>query len=166
MKNPIIKLFAGAVLTAAAGLNFSFAMTGTVPDYQKLLTAADVAKVSGIQGVKLIDKDPKKGAGGDLNFAKPDGKIVLIVFFEKVSPDEFRKEEKSKSFQSMFYGPVAGIGDAAYEGPKKGDRYMFAFLKGTAWITVSSFFNLPKSMKPILSQKQLRDIAGIIISRL
>jgi hypothetical protein len=36
--------------------------------YNDYLTAADIEKVSGMTGVKLIPKDPSKGAGGNLNF--------------------------------------------------------------------------------------------------
>lgn len=65
------------VLACAASAASGLAAPGgapqaTNPEYAKLLTPADVQKVTGLQ-VKMVPYDPKSGAGGDLNFALEDG---------------------------------------------------------------------------------------------
>ena len=48
-------------------------------DYESLLTIKDVEDVSGMQGVKLVPRNPQVGAGGELNFALADGTLLLMV---------------------------------------------------------------------------------------
>lgn len=50
-----------------------------------LLKIADVEAATGLKGLKLVPKDPMKGAGGTLNFADADGKLVLLVMIEPMS---------------------------------------------------------------------------------
>jgi len=44
-----------------------------------LLTAADVEKVVGASGVTSVPRMSQPGAGGDLNFAGPDGKLLVMI---------------------------------------------------------------------------------------
>lgn len=130
--------------------------------YDKVLTGADVTKVTGITGIKPVDKGAVQGAFGQLNFTGSDGKVALVVTIETSNPKDFAKTAKTKSFQSLYVGPLKGVGDLTYESPVTGERYMVAFMKGTHWITVSSSLNY-STMKPVISMKQLREIAAIII---
>ena len=130
----------------------------------KLLTPADVAKISGIAGIKTVPKNPAKSAGGDLNFAKPNNELVLMAIFQTVDPKDLAKNCQTKSFRDVYVGPVTpGVGDAAYESPAQGERTVLTFLKGNHWVTLGTYFN-PMTMKPLLSQKQLRELAAIIIA--
>ncbi len=52
---------------------------GQQADYEKLLTIEEVESVTGIEGIKLVPRNPQIGAGGELNFALADGSMVLMV---------------------------------------------------------------------------------------
>ena len=152
----------------AAGLSFTLCtltisvLAASSPN-DALLTVGDVAKVTGVRGLKIVPKDPTKRMIGDMNFIREDGIKILSVTFEIVDLKEFAKTKKSDSFKSAFRGPVKGIGDEAYDGPPKMDPFILSVLKGTHWVTISTSFDIKKGMKPILTQDQLKKIAEIII---
>jgi hypothetical protein len=128
----------------------------------KLLPVADVAKVTGIQGLKSAAKDPTKHMIGDLNFVRPDGKRILSVVFETVDLKAYAQAKQSSSFKSAYSGPVKGIGDEAFEGPPKMASFILSVRKGTHLMTISTDLNY-ETMKPLLTQEQLKKIAAIII---
>jgi len=135
---------------------------GRSADFKKLLTINEVEKVTGIQGIQLVPRDPTKGAGGDLNFALKDGTVLLIVLIQDSSMYNAWKKQ-----QGFFHASVSNLGDEAFEGPSIGKyRYILVFCEGKQAFSLSSFFNLKAGGKPFLNQEQLRDIAKIIISRL
>lgn len=158
----------GMCTILATGLSFAlYILTISILEANSpndaLLTVADVAKVTGVKGLKMYPKDPTKHMIGDINFIRPDGIKILSVTFETVDLKEFAKTKKSDSFNSAFRGPVKGIGDEAYDGPPKMDPFILSVLKGTHWMTISTSFDMKKGMKPILTQEQLKKIAEIII---
>ncbi|MGD0589591.1 MAG: hypothetical protein ABSA44_02175 [Bacteroidota bacterium] len=128
----------------------------------KLLSIAEVAKVTGIQGLKIASKDPSKHMIGDLNIVKPDGKRLLSIVFETVDLKAYAQAKQSSSFKSAYSGPVKGIGDEAYEGPPKMTSFILTVRKGTHLVTISTDLNY-ETMKPLLTQEQLKKIAAIII---
>ena len=128
----------------------------------KLLSVADVAKVSGIQGLKTAPKDPTKQMIGDINFVKPNGKRLLSVVFETVDLKAYAKAKQSSSFKTAYSGPVKGIGDEAYDGPPKMPPFILTVRKGTHLMTISTDLNY-ETMEPLLTQEQLKKIAAIII---
>lgn len=142
--------------------SFTSLNNGSVVDFQELLRVDDVEKITGINGIKLIPKDPTIGAGGDLNFAMEDNTMLLTVAIQDVSMyTEWKRQE------GFFHAVVSGIGDEAFEGPSIGeDRYILIFRKGQNAISLSSFFNMKAGGKPYLNQEQLRELAKIMISRL
>jgi len=130
-------------------------------NYQKLLTVADVESVTGLKGLKLVQRGSTAGAGGDLNFAKSDGSLLLMVEFGNA--DLFKQWKAQPGF---YNSGVAGVGDEAFNGPKGGlAPYVLFFRRGTHSVGLSSFLDTD-TMKPMLSQDQLRSIAKIILSRL
>ena len=128
----------------------------------KLLSIAEVAKITGIQGLKTAPKDPSKQMIGDLNFVKPNGKRLLSVVFEIVDLKAYAQARQSSSFKSAYNGPVKGIGDEAYEGPPKMASFILSVRKGTHLVTISTDLDY-ETMKPLLTQEQLKKIAAIII---
>ena len=129
---------------------------------EEVITVADVEKVSGLQELKLVPKNPQTGAGGDLNFAQADGSIILIVMMQKGSMYETWKNQ-----EGYFHADVKDIGDEAFEGPGFGEsRYILVFRKGGNAFSLSSFFNMQAGGEPYLSQEKLRDLAKIIVSRM
>ena len=108
-----------------------YVLVATPPE-ASLLTVADVAKVTGVQGLKMIPKDPAKKMIGDINFVRSDGVKILSVTFETVDLKEFAKTKNSDSFKNVFNGPVKGVGDEAYDGPAEdGSIYSFSSERNT-----------------------------------
>jgi len=129
---------------------------------EDLLTADDLEKVTGLHGLKLVQRDSQMGAGGDLNFALEDNTLVLMVAIQDSSMYKQWKGE-----DGLFHTSVSGIGDEAFEGPNFGElRYIFVFRKGDKAVSVTSFINMKAGGNPFLSQEQLRELAKIIIPRL
>lgn len=165
MKNTFKGITFLTVMLFLAGLNSSFSYT-TNTGLSNFLTPGDIDTVSAIRGVIETERLSKRNnGGGSLNFTNADRGQLLSVIIQVVSPEDFRELEKTKEFRSLYAGPVAEIGDAAYQGPASGDRYILSFLKGNYWITLSSYLTIP-SLKPIFDQDDLRKFANIIISRL
>lgn len=150
------------ILILALILCFSAYTYGVNFESEELLTANDVEKISGVQGIKSIPRNPVIGAGGDLNFAMEDNTLLLTVAIQDSS-----MYKQWKSEDGFFHASVSGIGDEAFDGPSVGeDRYFLIFRKGKKAISLSSFFNMQADGKPFLRQEQLRELAKIIISRL
>jgi hypothetical protein len=130
-------------------------------NYQKLLTVADVESATGLKGLKLVPRGSTAGAGGDLNFVKADGSLFLMVEFGNA--DLFKQWKAQPGF---YNSAVTGVGEEAFNGPKGGlSPYVLFFRKGSHSIGLSSFLDTD-TMKPMLSQDQLRSIAKTILSRL
>jgi hypothetical protein len=118
---------------------------------------ADVESVSGLQGFQLVARDPRKRAMGDLNFAKADGSMLLMVRFGDT--DTFKQW---KAQAGLYNAAVGGVGNEAFNGPKGTALYL---RKGSHSVSLSSFLN-SDTMKPWLSQEQLVSLAKIILSRM
>ena len=132
--------------------------------YDKYLTGADIEKISGMSGIKEVPRDPSKGAGGDLNFAGSDDKLVVMAGFQ--SADYYANYKKQKGY---FKSDVKGVGEEAFSGPASlGPEYMLVFRKGSHCITLTSFFNIggPASKPLVLTQEQLVELGKIVAERL
>ena len=152
---------------AAAALAAMFVLAGAVsavpqtsnPATAKLLTIADVESVTGVKGVKLVPKDIRRGAGGDLNFAKTDGSLLVMLIAMPGMYDMW------KSQKVLYNAAVSGVGDEAFNGPAGAIQYVIYFRKGKNSGSISSFVS-PSDMKPVLSQDQLKALAKIVNSRM
>ena len=123
------------------------------------LTVADVEKVSGLTGVKLVPRDPAKGAGGDLNFVGPEGKLLLMVRFGTAALyDTVRKG-------TTYHALVPGLGDEAFDAPPGASQYALYVKKGTKAISVTAYASTTKPYGPRLTMDQLKAIASVILSR-
>jgi hypothetical protein len=143
----------------------AWAQTGVTvnPAYAKILTAADVSKVTGLSGVVLVPRDPHKGAGGDLNFALPNGKMILLVTFL-----DTKNYNDSKAMKDVYGGEVKGVGDQAFIGKVMGMESILYFLKGGRGAALSSFIDTDHGWpgKPYVSQPQLRQLAALMLTRM
>jgi hypothetical protein len=127
----------------------------------KYLTAADVERVAGITGVRVVAKDPRKGAGGDLNFA--DGK-GLVLLLNVGSAKWFTNMKTSNNYRE----PVSGLGDEAFDGPSTeimATLYQLGFRKADNAALLTAFLDPGDPPKARLSQDQLKQLAAIAISR-
>ena len=138
------------------------AVEESVPDKSDYLTIADVEKVSGVQGIQLVDYEPCIGAGGDINFALSDGTMLLIA---AIQPDS--SFEECRKHEGYFHEPIANLGDEAYSAPGLFEyQYIVYCLKKPYAVAVSSFFNDSGNGKPYFNQEQLIELVEIILSRL
>jgi hypothetical protein len=164
------KAAAPAMKTGSAGASAgSSAQTGAgdlrivSPDKvaAKYLTPADVEKVAGITGVKVVAKNPSKGAGGDINFA--DGK-GLILMVNVGSAKWFANMKTSRNYR----GPVGGLGDEAFDGPSTeimATLYQLGFRKSDNAALLTTYLVPGDPPTARLSQDQLKQLAAIAVSR-
>jgi len=132
------------------------------PASEKLLTANDVEQVTGLQGIKLIPRNPVLGAGGDLNFSLQDNTMILTIAIQDSS-----MYEQWRGVEGFFHEAVPGIGDEAFNGPSFGKyRYVLIFRKGKTAVSISSFFNMQAQGEPYLNQEKLQALAKIMIPRI
>jgi len=126
-------LFVFTLLVSSASVAFS--QTKAAPGAQ-YLTVQDVEKITGLHGVKLVPPNPSKGAGGDLNFADKDGKLILMV--QRMLNSDMLYSQ-TKKMKEAFKEDIQGVGDAAFIGPPGNYPYFVAFKKGKGSGTVSTF---------------------------
>ncbi len=154
---------AAATTTAPAGATTE--VSGSPASASDLLTVADVEKVSGLTGIKTVEKGSQAGAGGDVNFVTAEGKLVVMAsFYGGAQFDTFNGT-------TNFREPLSGLGDAAFVGPSKdagaGDTlYEVAFKKGDHTALLVTYFKSGSMEETMLSMDQLKELAGIVASRL
>ena len=127
----------------------------------KLLTEDDVAKVSGIAGVKFVERNPKIGAGGDLNFSTEENKLIVMVqVVDKSQYEGFKKY--------YFKSDIKDLGEEAMTGAtmKGMPDNNVTFRKGTKCVALTSFVNMNNMKSNMLSPEQLISLAKIIESRI
>ena len=129
-----------------------------------LLTPADVEKVSGLTGLKVVPYDPSVGAGGTINIAKADGQLVAMLSDQ--GPDTWEAWSKDGITFREPYTPV--VGDESFVGPVAKTSpalYIFAFRKGDRAIVIDTYFD-PAAGTTILTVDQLHQLAVVVESRL
>jgi hypothetical protein len=134
------------------------AATNPAPE---LLTTGEVALIGRFPEVRLVPRDPSRGAGGDLNFEGPDGQLVLLVVRQPASAyDQNRDRHMAEE--------VAGVGDAAWIGPRSGPRNMLFVRVGDRAAALSSFLDLsrPGGPAPYLGEAQLQELGRLVADRL
>jgi hypothetical protein len=137
----------------------SMALSQTkAPSGAQYLTVQDVEKITGLQGVKLVPRDPSKGAGGDLNFANKDGNLILMVNRNLFSDMLY---SQTKNMKGSVKEEIQGVGDAAFIGPPGNYPYFLAFKKGKGSGTVSTFLGFTGTLLPI---DQVKKVAQQIAS--
>jgi hypothetical protein len=142
-----------AAIMAIAIVATARAQTAT----DKLLTAADVEKISGVKGVKAVKRGENKYAFGDLNFVAPDGNMVVQVNVTAASV-----YDNAAKMKEMIAHTVPNVGDAAFVGPPGSMQYVLYAKKGSGSITVNGFLH---NGKPSLTETQVVEIGRLILSR-
>ncbi len=149
----VLLVFTVVVLSAS----MVFSQTKAAPGGQ-YLTVQDVEKITGLHGVKLVPPDASKGAGGDLNFADKDGKLILMVN-RNLSSDMFYSQ--TKNMKDTVKADITGLGDAAFIGPAGMLQYFVSFKKGKGSGTVSTFLTFTGTVLPM---DQVKKVAQQIVS--
>jgi hypothetical protein len=138
------------ILLGAAGLGHAF-------QYAKFLTAVDIEKVTGLQGVNPIPKSAD--ADGDLNFARKDGKLILSVTFLPSNAYVGYKSSKEG-----FKSPISGVGEEAFIGPAGNTpSFILVFRKAGYAVMLNTE---PEGDTVLLPIQQLTELAKIIASRM
>ncbi len=144
------------MLAAAAAVSLGAAVRAqTATD--KLLSAADVEKISGVKGVKSVKRGENQYAFADLNFAGPDGQMMV-----EVNVTAAVAYDNAAKMKAMIAHTVTDIGDAAFVGPPGPVQYVLYAKKGSGAITVSAVLH---NGKPSLTQAQIIEIGRLIVSR-
>jgi len=124
-----------------------------------LLTIADIENISGMKGIKLVEKGSLPGAGGSLNFAAKDKMYAMLVIADMSVYDQWKTGEK------YIHEKLSGIGDEAYSAPDGPVQFIVFFRDGNKVASVSSFVNY-ETGDPYLSVKQLSELARIVVNRM
>ena len=127
----------------------------------KVLTLIDVIQVTRVKGLRTVEKDPVKGASGDLNIADGSGELLLMLMLSPAAEFDLMKRTAA--------APVDGVGDEAYEAPNAEAAggmapYMLIFRKGNYAVMLVSTFTATGA--PRVPQRQLKQLAQLIAPRL
>jgi len=148
-----------AMACALAGVGLVVGAQAPAPDPR--LTIADVEKASGSSGVKQVARGSMTGAGGDLNFAGPDGKLLLMVNFATAT-----LYDSAKKNQTVFHALVPDLGDEAFDAPPGAMQYVLYVKKGTKAMSVTSFISTTRPYAPKLTLDQLKALARVVLPRI
>jgi hypothetical protein len=148
-------LFVFTLFVMSASTVFSQTKPASGAQY---LTVQDVEKITGLHGVKLVPADPSKGAGGDLNFADKDGKLILMVN-RNLSSDMLYSQ--TKNMKGTVKAEIQGVGDAAFIGPPGNYPYFVAFKKGKGSGSVATYLGFTGTL---LTIDQVKKVAQQIAS--
>jgi len=152
----LMVLFVFTLFVMSASTVFSQTKPASGAQY---LTVQDVEKITGLHGVKLVPADPLKGAGGDLNFANEDGKLILMVQRMLYSDALY---SQTKKMNGAVKADIGGVGDAAFTGPAGALQYFVSFKKGKGSGTVSTFMTITGGA--LLPMDQVKKVAQQIAS--
>jgi hypothetical protein len=155
MRRWLTVLFVFTMLISSAWLAFSQTKAASGAQY---LTVQDVEKITGLHGVKLVPPDPSKGAGGDLNFADKDGKLILMVNRDLYSNMLY---SQTKNMKGTVKTEINGLGDAAFTGPAGNLQYFVSLKKGKGSGTVATFLTFTGTQLPM---DQVKKVAQLIAS--
>ena len=146
-------VFVFTMLVLSASIVFS---QTKAPSGAQYVTVQDVEKITGLHGVKLVPRDSSKGAGGDLNFADKDGKLILMVQ-RMLSSDALYSQ--TKKMKDTVKADISGVGDAAFIGPAGNLQYFVSFKKGKGSGSVATFLTFTGTLLPM---DQVKKVAQLI----
>ena len=148
-------LFVFTLFAMSASTVFSQTKPASGAQY---LTVQDVEKITGLHGVKLVPPNASKGAGGDLNFADKDGKLILMVQ-RMLNSDALYSQ--TKNMKGTVKAEIQGVGDAAFIGPPGNYPYFVAFKKGKGSGSVATYLGFTGTL---LTIDQVKKVAQQIAS--
>ena len=129
------------------------------------LSVAEVEKVTGIKGVRIVAPGSQPGAGPGLDFAGPDNTLIVMV---NVGPAAlYTRARTQKEMEvggqtypmELFHANVPGVGDEAFDSPPGDTQYVIYLRKGTQAATVSTYLS---HGQPVLTMAQLTALAKFV----
>jgi len=153
------------VVVVAAALSIEAAALA-----QPTLSAADIEKASGLQGIHTVVATSRGAVPGRENYADSSGKIVL--WFQTMNRTGFAraKGQPAKTMNGievepkLYHGAVAGLGDEAFDSPDGKTQHALYVRKGDAAFGVIS--NVDASGKPVVTMDKLKAIAQAVLARM
>lgn len=142
-------------------ISLAFAVLVQAAGFEKALTAADVSKISGVAGVKKVEKNPSVGAGGDLNFANSNGMMMVMVQF--LSAKDYERMKKA-----YFKAAVKGVGEEAFQGatiPGNPPNFL-CFRQGKYTVAITAFMDFTSAKRNMLTLEQVVEVGKVIGSRI
>jgi hypothetical protein len=157
MRTPTLTgILALSILLLASSLICS---AGSFDNYLK---PGDFEKATGLKGVKSVAKQSLPGAGGDLNFATADDKLIVMI--QVVGKSNYPGYKKY-----FFKADIKGLGEEAMEGTTIPGQVsnLVAFTKGTECVALTAFGDAASGgKKNMLTVAQLTGLAKLIASRM
>jgi len=137
---------------------------------QPTLSAADIEKASGLQGIHVVVATSRGAVPGRENYADSSGKIVL--WFQTMNRTGFAraKGQPAKTMNGievepkLYHAAVAGLGDEAFDSPDGKAQHALYVRKGDAAFGLIS--NLDASGKPVVTMEKLKAIAKAVLTRM
>jgi len=142
---------------------------GTIdPVCAKLLTAEDLARISGKPGVQLAPYNPAKGAGGTCDYATADGKLLMLFTWGHFDASHMprRYAQCSSNPLAQPVEAVAGVGDGAGGGGAQ--RQGLCVQRGGDLLSLVAFYetsNPGHITGARLTRDQLVAVAKVILSK-
>ncbi|MEY2952520.1 MAG: hypothetical protein RLZZ401_607 [Pseudomonadota bacterium] len=124
-----------------------------------VLSAQEVEKIGGLTGVHTVPKNQATGAGGELNFAGADNKLVLMVMVQPQSTFDFWKKQYGAKGE-----PIGKLGAEAFRSRTGEFIGYVVFLKGGTGVWVQSM-GWKKGGGANFTPQQLEQLARLIEPR-
>lgn len=156
-----MKKFVLAMLSLAiiAGLSATLSAEG---QFDHVITAADVEKITGLKGVKQVPREKlNKFRNGDLNFVLSDDKPLFMIQFR---PSYVFAAMKADS--GYVKASVPGVGEEAFSSPAFDPQFSINFLKGNYYAIVTTHVDAKDKTKTVLKMDQLIAVAKLVASRM
>ena len=153
MKKFVLAMISLAIM---AGLSATVYAEG---QFDHVITAADVEKLTGLKGVKQVPREKlNKFRNGDLNFVLGDDKPLLMIQFRPGYVFETMKADSKAS--------IPGVGEEAFSSPAFDPQFSVNFLKGNYYAIVTTHVDEKDKTKTALNMDQLIAIAKLVASKM
>jgi hypothetical protein len=80
-----------------------------IPDPARLLTVQDVERITGLANLRVVPRDLKAGAVGDVNVARSNGELVTTLLVQK--PDLYDRWQR---YHRKAVVKIDGLGEQAF----------------------------------------------------
>lgn len=138
------------------------------PVCERVLPTAVVGRIAGAARVRLVARDPTKGAGGTCNYALPGDTLLVIIMIARSSHtmQQFAATRGSLIGQANQQ-PVLALGDDAFTYGQYANNLLAR--KGNVLVGVSTFLRTVRRparvLGPRLSRDQLVALAREVLAR-
>jgi len=156
MKQAFVWVVIAGILAGLAGA------AAAAGQYDHIITAADVEKITGLTGVKQVPREAlNKFRNGDLNFVLANDQPILMVQFR---PSFIFDQMKSDS--GYYKAAVPGIGEEAFTSPSFEPQFSINIRKGHYMAVVTTHVDPKDKAKTVLKMDQLNALAKLVASRM